>query len=231
MKSLLKKKSCIIFDLADTLIELDPSPQFIISKFFLEQYSTKLEEEEIKRSLVFLSNIFHYSSVNFKNKLSKKKFYLNFNKHLLDIMGVSHISSPETIYNHISRNQSRWVLKLGVCKLLNDLKNANFKIALLSNFNYQEAINILSSLEIKDYFDYLHISEKEGLEKPDIEFYKLFFAKNNIRIEDCLYCGDSYTLDFIPSNKINLSFVLIDELNLFKQISNRIDTVSKIINL
>ena len=50
MKSILKNKSCIIFDLADTLVELDPSPQLIIRNFFLEEYSMKLKKEDIKQS-------------------------------------------------------------------------------------------------------------------------------------------------------------------------------------
>ena len=109
-----------------------------------------------------------------------------------------------------------WVRKEGVKDLLESLKNNQFSIGLISNFNYREAIAILSNLKILDFFDVIHISEKEGFEKPDIEFYNLFFAKNNLSMDDCLYFGDSYTLDLIPSKEIDLSFVLLDELNLYK---------------
>lgn len=224
------KKKIIIFDLADTLLELEPSPQKTIRRYFKKKYNIDLNENNIRKSLIFLSNIFHYSSVKIKKNESKKEFYLNYNNHLLNMIGVSHVCNPEEIYQQILSQKSHWVKKEGVSKLLNYLKKSDYKLALISNFNYKEAIEILKNLGILDLFDYLHISEKEGLEKPNIEFYNLFFEKNNLIKQSCLYFGDSYTLDFVPSNKIDLSFVLIDELNLFKQISNKVNNINQIVD-
>lgn len=114
------KKKVIIFDLADTLTELDPSPQVLIRNYFERKYCLELNEIDIRKSIVLLSNIFHYSSVKIKNKSSKKEFYLQFNSHLLNTLGVAHICSPDEIFNHFLENKSHWVLKKGVKKLLND---------------------------------------------------------------------------------------------------------------
>ncbi len=146
------------------------------------------------------------------------------------MIGVSHICSPDELFNHLSKKKSHWVLKRGAYELLKDLKNKKFELALISNFNFKEAIRILKRLKIESLFDYLHISEKESLEKPNIEFYNKFFVKNKILKKDCLYIGDSYTLDFIPSNKINLSFILLDEYNLFNTIKNRINNINQLPN-
>ena len=43
------KKNCIIFDLADTLLELEPSPEEIISKYILSKYCIDLDKNEIRK--------------------------------------------------------------------------------------------------------------------------------------------------------------------------------------
>ena len=222
------KKKIIIFDLADTLIELKPSPQKNICKYFKKKYSINLSENNIRKSIIFLSNIFHYSSVKIKNEESKKKFYLKFNRHLLNMLGVSHICSSDEIYKQLVSQKMHWVIKEDVKPLLKTLKNNGLSLALISNFNYKEASEILSNLDILDLFNFLHISENEGLEKPNIEFYNLFFTNNNLSKEDCVYFGDSYTLDLIPSKKIDLPFVLLDELNLFKNVPNKVNNIHQI---
>ena len=101
------KKKCIIFDLADTIAELDPSPEQIIFGYIKQKYFIDLDKTEIRKSLIFLSNIFHFSSVKIKDELTTKEFYLNFNTHLLNMIGVSHICSPDELFNHLSKKKSQ----------------------------------------------------------------------------------------------------------------------------
>ena len=145
------KKEFIIFDLADTLLELKPSPQEVIFKYILNKYCLELDKSQIRKSIICLSNIFHYSSVNIKNELSKKDFYLKFNNHLLNMLGIAHICSPDELFNQFSKKKSYWVLKRGALEVLNNLKKHHFKIGLISNFNYSEANQIISRLEIIDF--------------------------------------------------------------------------------
>lgn len=224
------KKNYIIFDLADTLVELEPSPDIIISNYIKDKYSIYLDKLLIKKTLILLSNIFHYSSVKVRDEISKRDFYLKFNYYLLNILGVSHICSPDEIFKHLTGQKLHWKAKEGLLNIFKNFKEQNLNLSLLSNFNYKEAIEILSKNGIYDVFDYIHISEKEGLEKPNIQFYNSFFLKNKIPKHECIYIGDSYSLDFIPSKKINLSFVLLDELNLFEHIDNRINNLNQIVN-
>jgi len=223
-----KKKSCIIFDLADTLISLNPKPEEIIHKYFREKYSIDLNKLEIRKSLIILSNIFHYSSINIQNSKQREEFYLNYNNHLLNILGVRHLTSPKNIYEAIKKEKPNWYLKKDILKTLINLRNDNYKIGLISNFNSIQANKILLNNNIKELIDFTHISENEGLEKPNVLFYEKFLLKYNLDKNYCLYIGDSYSLDYIPSQSINLPFILLDEINLFPNIENRVSNIKEI---
>jgi len=223
-----KEKSCIIFDLADTLISLYPKPEEIIHDYFRDNYSKNINKLKIREALIFLSNIFHYSSINIKTIKQRETFYLNYNKNLLNNLGLIHLATPENIFELFKKEKPTWNFKEGTKELLNNLKNNKYKIGLISNFNGKEALKILSKNNSNELFDFIHISENEGLEKPNTEFYSNFLSKNSLDKDSCLYIGDSYTLDYIPSKLIDLPFVLLDEINIFKHIKNRVSNLSEI---
>ena len=80
------KKEFIVFDPADTLLELKPSPKEIIFKYILKKF-LELNKSQIRKSIIFLSNIFCYGLVNIKNQLSKKYFYYKLNNNILNMLG------------------------------------------------------------------------------------------------------------------------------------------------
>ena len=77
-------------------------------------------------------------------------------------------------------------------------------------------------------FDFVAISAKIGLEKPDIEFYKYAKKVYNIDIKTAIYVGDSYSLDYIPSKKAGFNSFLIDRNNIILKNANKLQNLNEI---
>jgi FMN phosphatase YigB (HAD superfamily) len=75
----------------------------------------------------------------------------------------------------------------------------------------------------------LHISQTEGIEKPDPRFYRSFFDRYRIAIEDSFYVGDSYVLDFLPATGIGLKTWLLDEGGLYPYCPDAIGSLDELL--
>ncbi|WP_208123364.1 HAD family hydrolase, partial [Facilibium subflavum] len=72
------------------------------------------------------------------------------------------------------------------------------------------------------------ISQEVGLKKPDLDFFKLPLKKHNIIAKDTFFIGDSYYLDYLPSNNLGMLSILLDENNMFSPTLdiNRINNIN-----
>jgi putative hydrolase of the HAD superfamily len=89
------------------------------------------------------------------------------------------------------------------------LKEKEVRIGILSNFD-DNLENILLKLNILNMLDFVVVSAKVGLEKPNVEFYNYAKARYNIDTNSSIYIGDSYELDYAPSTESGFVSFLID---------------------
>lgn len=227
------KNKLVIFDFADTIAKLSPSKEELLHKFILNELNLDIPLKHIEEVYHYATNLLFYSSVNIQKIKSKKEFYKNFNNDILCLLGIAHLLNSEKLFHYFNQNGQHWILKNGVKELFKNLKKEGFMVSLVSNFD--ERLNqILKDLEIYDLLDSRFISQEVGLEKPDINFFKLPLKKHNTEARDTFFIGDSYFLDFIPSQSLGIFPILLDENNRFPLISkiykiNNISECKKII--
>ena len=208
------KSQLVIFDFADTIAKLSPSKEELLHRFILKELNFDISLKHIEEIYHYATNLLFYSSVNIQKIESKKDFYIKFNSKILSLLGIAHLIDSEKLFDYFNKNGQHWVLKKGVKELFLNLKQNNYLISLVSNFD--ERLNqILKNLEIDDLLDSKFISQEIGLEKPDIEFFKLPLKKHSINPSNTFFIGDSYFLDFIPSQKLGIFPILLDENNRF----------------
>lgn len=100
-----------------------------------------------------------------------------------------------------------WKLSEGAKETLNALRQRGYRLAVLSN-NDSRLRSVLHDLEIDDLFDEIFISSELGVEKPDVEIFRIAERILNGKPSDFLHLGDSYSRDFEGARNAGWSALL-----------------------
>lgn len=92
---------------------------------------------------------------------------------------------------------------------LKAVRDAGLVVGLISNFE-EWLEGMLIEMEIAHLFDFMVISGKEGIEKPDPAIFQLALERSGIAAQTALYVGDHPRLDFEAARAVGMEAVLID---------------------
>lgn len=81
----------------------------------------------------------------------------------------------------------------GICPLLESLKSAGVKIAVLSNKPHAETVNVIETIFGKDYFDVIQGQKPDVERKPSPEGVFCILKKLGMTVEEVVYLGDTCT--------------------------------------
>lgn len=217
------KTKLVIFDFADTIAKLSPSKEELLQNFIYQEINLDVSIEKISEIYYYATNIMFYSSVQIKDLDSKKEFYKEFNKNVISLLGLSHLIDSTKLFDYFNEHGQHWILKNGVKELFMELKANKYLLSLVSNFDTR-LYDILDRMEIINIFDSIFISQETGLEKPNIEFFKLALIQHNIKPENTFLIGDSYTLDYLPGKNLNLNTYLLNENGFYLPVLNSVSS-------
>ena len=127
--------SYALFDFADTLAELWPSRQHIVGAHIQQLTELCVPAEHIARCYKAVDVLMHYSSIHIRTAEQRAAFYLEYNKHLLALLGVQHRVAPESLLEAFARSEKHWILKDGVKETFSELHHRGYKIGIISNFD------------------------------------------------------------------------------------------------
>lgn len=223
--------SYALFDFADTLAELQPGRSEVVADHIQLLAGINVPVEQIARCYKAIDLVMPYSSVRIRTTAQRAEFYIEYNQRLLELLGVLHKVPPESLFEAFGRYEKHWALKFGVRETLVALRGRGYKIGVISNFDSRLEQIVCERLELGALIDHLHISQREGVEKPDPKFYLGFFEKHGIPIERSFYLGDSYVLDFLPTTGIGLKTWLLDEAGLYTHCPESVRCVSDLLSL
>jgi HAD superfamily hydrolase (TIGR01549 family) len=86
-----------------------------------------------------------------------------------------------------------------------------FKLGLVSNSYYPKVFDLLDSkFDLRRIFDYIALSNKVNLLKPDPRIFTLTLEKLNVKPEEALMVGDSLKDDVEAAEKLGIKGVLFD---------------------
>ncbi|WP_338815305.1 HAD family hydrolase [Bernardetia sp. Wsw4-3y2] len=190
----------IFFDVANTLLQ---KPQlFAKIHQVLVEHGYEIDIHYLKRIHKLLSE-----TIIFPDKTSKE-FYHHFNTELLYAVGIlPNFKLLEDIF--AACTYMEWQ-PFDDTDFLNQI---TIPTGIISNWD----ISLESKL--KSYFncDFFAIygSQKEGLKKPSLDFYKKAIEKLECSPNEILYVGDSIKLDTEPARKLGIEAILVDRENVF----------------
>lgn len=218
-----------LFDFADTLAELQPSRQSIVSDYIERISGIKVRTNVISRCYKAVDFMMQYSAVHTRSTAQRTAFYLEYNRYLLGLLGVSHLIDPGGLFSVFDQPKKHWQLKCRVRDTLLELRQRGYRIGIISNFDSRLETIIYDHLNLAGTVDYVHTSQNEGVEKPNPKFYLSFFEKYGVAIEHSFYVGDSYVLDFLPATGIGLKTWLLDEADLYPHFPEAINNIGELL--
>lgn len=223
--------ACALFDFADTLAELQPRRQDIVADHIARIGDIRIGPEVIVRAYKAVDLMLPYSSVNIRTQEQRGDFYREYNRQMFALLGVTHRVDPAGLIAAFGEHKAHWVLKPGALDTLHALRRLGYRIGIISNFDSRLEKVVHEHLGIGDIIDYLHISQTEGVEKPDPRFYSGFFERHGLSVERSVCVGDSYTLDFLPAMGIGLRAWLLDEAGLYPHLPEAIRSIDDLPSL
>jgi FMN phosphatase YigB (HAD superfamily) len=220
--------ACALFDFADTLAELQPRRQDIVADYIARVGNIRIGPEAIARAYKAVDLMLPYSSVKTRTPEQRAAFYQEYNLGMFALLGVTHRADPAGLIAAFGERKAHWKLKPGARDTLQTLRRLGYRIGIISNFDTRLEQVVHDHLGLGDTVDYLHISQTEGMEKPDPRFYLGFFERHGLPIEHSIYVGDSYTLDFLPATGIGLKVWLLDEAGLYPHLPEAIRNIADV---
>lgn len=106
-----------------------------------------------------------------------------------------------------------WKISNGALELLNHLKKKQICLGVISNFD-ERIETILNEAKLQHYFNFVIYSYGVGIQKPDVNIFKLAMNKSqreNIAPGNCLHIGDNYELDFMAAKSAKWNALLINK--------------------
>lgn len=219
---------CALFDFADTLAELRPCRQDIVADYIARVGGLVVGQDAIVRAYKAVDLLLPYSSVKTRTREQRDQFYQEYNRQMFALLGVTHRADPAGLIAAFGERKAHWMLKPGALDTLRTLRQSGYRIGIISNFDSRLEQVVYDHLGLDGIVDYLHISQSEGVEKPDPRFYLGFFERHGLPIERSVYVGDSYTLDFLPATGIGLRAWLLDEAGLYSHLPEAIRSIGDV---
>ena len=217
----------VLFDFVNTIAFLNPLKEDILLQYCQKENNIFLSRKMVEEVYTEIDSILPYSSVGIKSSSDKRSFYQEYNKQLFKRLGIGGFDGFYDFYCSIEKE---WALDRSVFEVFKFLKDMKITIGLLSNFD-SNLEDVLENLKILNMLDFVVVSAKIGLEKPNIEFYEYAKSIYNINVDETIYVGDSYELDYIPASEAGFTSFLIDRNDSMTKKANRLQSIDKIIEI
>ncbi|MFB9328087.1 HAD family hydrolase [Paenibacillus aurantiacus] len=107
------------------------------------------------------------------------------------------------------RRGSRWQAYPFVADILQWLKERDYGVGLISNWDHTARI-VLEENGLASYFDHIVVSSEVNMAKPDTRIFQLAAQNAGVLPEHCLYIGDNYYDDVAGSVRAGMAACLVN---------------------
>lgn len=158
----------------------------------------------------FICHLIFFSKYGIvRKKLRKQDFYEDFNTAQANLMSkYLHCSIEEAntkldkiVYSGLKKYFTRFNACTGACQLLEKLKKAGVKVAVLSDFPPEQKGDIWG---MKQYCDVVLGSEETGSLKPSPHVFTVLAEKLKTPMENILYVGNHHQYDVVGPKKAGM---------------------------
>jgi len=185
----------ISFDVTGTLIEPNPSIGAIYGEV-LSDFGIDIAAEEL--DLRFMA-AFHQVRKNPRKEITQES-EMNFWQEVITIVLQKEVGSStfEDIFErlwHTFADGKRWKTRPRLYRILQHLKDHGYQLMVVSNWD-QRLHRIFEELDLNRFFDTIHISAEDGMEKPDPDWFARISTGLDLPSNNFLHIGDSISEDF-----------------------------------
>lgn len=202
----------VFFDLGGTLTTAYPSVTERIAQT-LADLGHPLAHRDVAGAAAALSPQFD-DPKNRGWSLTHERSFAFWNQYYRDLLAELGISRAECatialrIYEKLSQPQG-YALYPDVLPVLERLSAEGYRLALVSNWEAWGA-ELVEYLGLSRYFPTQVLSGCVGVEKPDVEIFRIALAQAGMAPEHVLFIGDIVQLDIEPAEAVGMRAVLID---------------------
>lgn len=183
----------VLFDLDGTLLNRRQS----LEQFIRDQYNRfashlmNVEKSEYCSRFLELDN---------NGYTWKDKVYAT----LLCEYNITTLTVGQLLHDYTTNFQHHCIPFPNMHELLQQLKQKNIKIGIITNGFTDFQMNNLRALNIHTYTNTILVSETEGIKKPHPEIFERALQKLNVKAEECLYIGDHPENDVLGSENVGI---------------------------
>lgn len=189
----MKKYTTLYFDLDNTLLDFSAAENMAIRKLF-SLHNLPISDDRIAK----------YSTINHswwerfeKGEIEKSEIYSGrFNEYLeyYNLAGNPK-QMAEDYFDFLSQG---YELINGADKALEYIKSKGYTICITTNGMSKTQYRRIDKCSIKQYFDYIFVSEDAGHQKPEIEYFDYVMANTPEKDKSkILVIGDSMSSDIL----------------------------------
>ncbi|WP_368505015.1 HAD family hydrolase [Alkalihalophilus sp. As8PL] len=169
----------VLFDLDGTLLDRDSS----VKKFIHDQY------DRLDRHVGHIPKaeyVARFIELDQRGYVWKDKVY----QQLIKEYGITGMKWEELLEDYLNDFKFHCVPFPNLTEMLEQLKNHNLTIGMITNGKGQFQFDNIRALGIESYFDRIFISEWEGMKKPDPALFRHALDTLNVQANESVFVGD-----------------------------------------
>ena len=203
----------ITFDACNTLFRVRGSPGELYSNV-AARFGVDIKPKALNDSFKDTFRDFYKTSPNFGAKSAKtgEKWWHEVVKQTFRSTGYHDEATlakfSSVLYKEFS-TASYWQVYSETFDVLEHLKNRNYHLAVVSNFD-ERLDAILESLRLKEYFAFIACSFDVGMYKPSPEVFQLVLSHLDVKAEEALHVGDNVELDYKPAIELGMRSLIVN---------------------
>jgi putative hydrolase of the HAD superfamily len=206
----------IFFDLDDTLVNNSTAQKQAICSFVIDKCRVAFNDTNL------LKNKWHEFSNYYYDKYFKGEIDLQTQRTLrmqkiFGLLGKPIDKATALLYfsQYYELYLEKCVIFEDVLPCLNKLKK--YKLGIISNGHYDIQTKKLKNNGIFEFFDSIITSDIVGVAKPNSKIFNYASKSTNVSIDKCIYIGDLYDIDILPSLKSGMKSIWLNRNNYVKK--------------
>ena len=211
-RSSIARPEVIFFDVGDTLIRAHPSWAGVYCEG-LAEFGIDASEKDLERALLEETKAGAWWLTEDPFEPTEENSYARikqFDLAVLARVGLTDVGDEaiRRIEAAFSR-RSAWYVYPDVMPALDALRDAGFRMGVISNFVWGGA-ELIHDLELARHFDSLTISARVGFQKPHKGIFQHALDSLGVAPDRALHIGDSYRADVMGARRMGIDAMLID---------------------
>ena len=186
----------ILFDLDGTLLNRDASVKVFVEKQYERLYSALgyIPKERYTERFIELDQ---------RGYVWKDKVYAQ----LVQEFGLTTITSEQLLEDYLQQFQYSCVAFPNLMEMLEALKQAGYKLGMITNGFGQFQMDNIKALQIESFFDVILVSEWEGLKKPDARIFLKALEQLQVAPCESIFVGDHPENDVKAAKNVGMKGV------------------------